>query len=459
MKLMYRLMKIMISIIILLSALAGCKSSPEETHAIIGEKNETPPVVSPLQKQTKAIDLKTLFQLNRKEIFEQFDAENGKEPVNIVWSTQSFPKVDIKSLGISLLFFEQENSSKPFSILIPSENDSLEMEFGGVRLGMDFAQINQVLGDHSIEQTWNGNLDNTVYQLNYSWNGLLVSFVSKYEDGKEADVFLSEDYSQFTENNRYKVLNKEHAWNLLSAKLPLLEKENFAFIGWIDDGYSFSSFSDGINEGITFIVDPQNGNVFEYLSHNIITNVFMGEDDLIFSYEEIESLIEICHLNEGYTPYVGEFDHGWYVVSLLDEQGERIKELKVDPAGGDVYSYETNQFLVNLKEELEKHKNIPLEITFDIQKGMDKDEGDTIVFSINPIVLKVGQSFNLRSMTETSHQFLTEQVNYEVLGNWLEDLSKREISATGMQAGETQMEFHVAHDYSLKGTLNVKVIK
>jgi hypothetical protein len=65
-----------------------------------------------------------------------------------------------------------------------------KVDINGARAGMNFTQVQEILGKTFIEKTWVETPENTAYQLIYEANKCLVFFLSYYEDGRDTEVFV-----------------------------------------------------------------------------------------------------------------------------------------------------------------------------------------------------------------------------------------------------------------------------
>lgn len=66
-----------------------------------------------------------------------------------------------------------------------------QIDINGARAGMDFSQIQEKLGETSINQTWAETPINTVYEIRYSINDRTVVFFSRQEEGTNSIMSIS----------------------------------------------------------------------------------------------------------------------------------------------------------------------------------------------------------------------------------------------------------------------------
>jgi len=100
---------------------------------------------------------------------------------------------------------------------------------------------------------------------------------------------------------------------------------------------------------------------------------------------------------------------------------------------------------------------IPLEITYEFVEVEDYDQEEAIRFSKSSVTLKKGEELALRPQSQKQN-LLYEESDDEVTGGWSEDVDTGEIIIKGVKVGINRIEFHVAHSYFMKGTLEIRVV-
>lgn len=121
---------------------------------------------------------KYLFMTKDKmlqELGKQYEiVETGAEGVN----TGYFYKM----LGITITFNDNEE------VAWIDCNDNVNIK--GAKAGMNFNEIQEILGKTSIKESWVDTPENKSFEISYQINKGIVFFRSYYEDGREAEVFI-----------------------------------------------------------------------------------------------------------------------------------------------------------------------------------------------------------------------------------------------------------------------------
>lgn len=66
-----------------------------------------------------------------------------------------------------------------------------KIDINGAKSGMDFSQIQEILGEASVIQTWVETPINTAYKIEYSFNGRTVVFFSRQKEGNDSIMCIS----------------------------------------------------------------------------------------------------------------------------------------------------------------------------------------------------------------------------------------------------------------------------
>lgn len=110
-----------------------------------------------------------------QELGKQYEiVETGAEGVN----TGYFYKM----LGITITFNDNEE------VAWIDCNDKVSIN--GAKAGMNFNQIQEILGKTSIKESWVDTPENKSYEISFQMNKGIVFFRSYYEDGRESEVFI-----------------------------------------------------------------------------------------------------------------------------------------------------------------------------------------------------------------------------------------------------------------------------
>ncbi|TVX96856.1 TcaA NTF2-like domain-containing protein [Cohnella terricola] len=99
----------------------------------------------------------------------------------------------------------------------------------------------------------------------------------------------------------------------------------------------------------------------------------------------------------------------------------------------------------------------PPEVTYEINDVKDYDQEEAIRFSKSSVTLKIGEELILRPQSQKL-SLLYEESDNEVTGGWSEDVDTGEFVIKGVKEGINRIEFHVAHSYFIKGTLEIRVV-
>jgi hypothetical protein len=90
----------------------------------------------------------------------------------------AFEGYDYADKGLTFIF-EDDGA---LSFISCGENFTIE----GVKLGMNFTQIQDTLGKSIIEDTWFETPDNKAYKISYEYNGCIYEFMSFEKDGSDS---------------------------------------------------------------------------------------------------------------------------------------------------------------------------------------------------------------------------------------------------------------------------------
>jgi hypothetical protein len=92
----------------------------------------------------------------------------------------SFQGYYYKNLGLIFVFEDDDSLS-----FIDCDD---KFEINGAKTGMNFAQIQALLGEAQIEETWFESPDNKAYEITYKIDGCIYWFMSFYDDGNDSNL-------------------------------------------------------------------------------------------------------------------------------------------------------------------------------------------------------------------------------------------------------------------------------
>ena len=158
----------------------------------------------------------------------------------------------------------------------------------------DFNSIATLKPKSLVEDTWLGDRNNKARKISYVSGDLNIRCISASSNGDSPFFYIRLDES-FLSKGQYanmQVYSKDQAHVLLDKRRKGF-KRDFKFTGLTAEGdYSFTRFSDGVGESITFHVDRDTGNVYEDFSGSIEDNLYMIAGMQILSPEEIISILK-----------------------------------------------------------------------------------------------------------------------------------------------------------------------
>lgn len=115
--------------------------------------------------------------------------ENGT--VSIMESHIIFPFTFAKDLGLTFVFPNETENFSPTCIIVNKETNLKDVNIKGAKPGMDFKEIMDKMGNSQVVKTWFSNEDNIAYKIDYVVDGVVYSFVSYDEQGKESQLYIS----------------------------------------------------------------------------------------------------------------------------------------------------------------------------------------------------------------------------------------------------------------------------
>ncbi len=67
------------------------------------------------------------------------------------------------------------------------------VDINGARAGMNFNQIQKILGKRKISKTWVETPENVAYEIEYKFEKCIVFFRSYHNDGRDSEAFIMSD--------------------------------------------------------------------------------------------------------------------------------------------------------------------------------------------------------------------------------------------------------------------------
>lgn len=160
--------KKIILVTLALCLLASCNSKTPSSSEVNESELEN------IQSQEYVFDIFSVFELSKEEIFKKIGTDYE---VVLAGAEGSYDGFLYSDLGVSFVF-------NPYDYIEFIECDE-RFSFNGARSGMTFAEIQEILGDKDIEESWFESSDNKVYKLKYIIDGLVFDFLAYEVDSSE----------------------------------------------------------------------------------------------------------------------------------------------------------------------------------------------------------------------------------------------------------------------------------
>lgn len=203
--------RICIAMLIVLLVLSGCteqdnastvnQSKLEEVETTEGDREESTETSQFKDKnlnEVKLEDVNEYLEMKLSEVIEITDEELSEDydTLSIIESHMFFPYLFDKELGLTFVFSSKTDDYKPICIVVSRESNIQDFNVYGAKPGMDFSEIQELLGDADINMTWISNEENTVYEFCFQEGGVNYKFISYDEKGKDSVLYISLQNSQ-----------------------------------------------------------------------------------------------------------------------------------------------------------------------------------------------------------------------------------------------------------------------
>lgn len=141
--------------------------------------------------ETSIQELKQFLNSTRSNILKVVGNQTENGTVSIMESHMLFPFTFAKDLGLTFVFPNETDDFTPTYIIVNKETNLKDVNIKGAKPGMDFKEIMDEMGKSQAVKTWISNEDNVAYKLEYVDDGVVYSFVSYDEQGKESQLYIA----------------------------------------------------------------------------------------------------------------------------------------------------------------------------------------------------------------------------------------------------------------------------
>lgn len=141
--------------------------------------------------ETSIQELKQFLNSTRSNILKVVGNQTENGTVSIMESHMLFPFTFAKDLGLTFVFPNETDDFTPIYIIVNKETNLKDVNIKGAKPGMDFKEIMDEMGKSQAVKTWISNEDNAAYKLEYVDDGVVYSFVSYDEQGKESQLYIA----------------------------------------------------------------------------------------------------------------------------------------------------------------------------------------------------------------------------------------------------------------------------
>lgn len=141
--------------------------------------------------ETSIQELKQFLNSTRSNILKVVGNQTENGTVSIMESHMLFPFTFAKDLGLTFVFPNEADDFTPIYIIVNKETNLKDVNIKGAKPGMDFKEIMDEMGKSQAVKTWISNEDNVAYKLEYVDDGVVYSFVSYDEQGKESQLYIA----------------------------------------------------------------------------------------------------------------------------------------------------------------------------------------------------------------------------------------------------------------------------
>lgn len=141
--------------------------------------------------ETSIQELKQFLNSTRSNILKVVGNQTENGTVSIMESHMLFPFTFAKDLGLTFVFPNETDDFTPTYIIVNKETNLKDVNIKGAKPGMDFKEIMDEMGKSQAVKTWISNEDNVAYRLEYVDDGVVYSFVSYDEQGKESQLYIA----------------------------------------------------------------------------------------------------------------------------------------------------------------------------------------------------------------------------------------------------------------------------
>lgn len=131
------------------------------------------------------MNLSEIISTTGEKFSEDFDT------LSIIESHMFFPYVFDKELGLTFVFRNKTDDYKPVCIIVSKDSNVQNFNVYGAKPGMNFSEIQKLLGNADINMTWIGNEENTVYEFCFQEGGVCYRFISYDEKGIDSVLYIS----------------------------------------------------------------------------------------------------------------------------------------------------------------------------------------------------------------------------------------------------------------------------
>lgn len=141
--------------------------------------------------ETSIQALKQFLNSTRSNILKVVGNQTENGTVSITESHMLFPFTFAKDLGLTFVFPNETDDFTPTYIIVNKETNLKDVNIKGAKPGMDFKEIMDKMGKSQVVKTWISNENKVAYKLEYVDDGVVYSFVSYDEQGKESQLYIA----------------------------------------------------------------------------------------------------------------------------------------------------------------------------------------------------------------------------------------------------------------------------
>lgn len=149
-------------------------------------------------KSRTDLSIETYLNMKMSEVIEvtKVGFSDDYASLSLTESHMYFPFLFDKELGVTFVFGNTYDDLKPICLVVEQESNIHNFDVKGAKPGVDFKEIQDILGDVECKETWMSNEKNTAYEISYHEDNVVYRFVSYDELGKDSALYISLEYTQ-----------------------------------------------------------------------------------------------------------------------------------------------------------------------------------------------------------------------------------------------------------------------